>query len=196
MSGLLDESLSWGYVEIPYITVFASHKIRFHCREMDSAGTWLIPSGAELTVMNTVTNFLENAHGLFAADTSFGDLSVYKNNPDPTPTELWLTTSYTPAATAPNSSGKAAWQVTLNFKTSLNRKAKVIFMDTDIGIDIPYVRIADSFGAGALDTFSDWVIANSNIVTIDGENINAVTNATGTLNRTAERNYGKAANTA
>lgn len=193
---IVDESLSWGYVEIPYITEFHSHVIRFHCREMDNAGSWSIPSGSELTVMNTVTNFLQAAHALFPTGTTFGDFVVWKNNPYPTPTEFWFTNSFSAPADAPSSTSRAAWQLTINFKTTGNRKAKFTILDVDIGITIPFVRVAASFGAGGLDTFSDYVIANSNIVTIDGDNISSVVNATGTLNNTAEDRYGKAANTA
>src|SRR4029450_9126355 len=195
MSGLLDESLSWGYVEIPYITPSAPHVIRFHCREMDTVGSWTIASGAELTVMNTVTNFLQASPALFPTGTTFGDLVVWKNNPDPIPTAFWFTSSYSPPEDEPSSTHKPAWMLTMNMKATNNRRAKFVFADVSIGIDIPFVRVRDSFGAGGLDNFADYVEANSNIVTIDGDNIASTINATGTLNNTWERRYGKAENT-
>lgn len=162
---------------------------------MDSIGNWAIPYGAEGAVSDTVTALLNAMSALFPTGTTFGDLVVYKNNPSPTPTEFWLTADFSAPTNAPSSSEKAGWQLTLNMKTLGNRKAKFVVLDVDIGISIPFVRLADSFGTG-LDNARDYIVANPNIVTIDGENIVAATNATGTLNTTAERRYAKAANTA
>jgi len=191
---IVDESLSWGRVEIPYITEFASHRMRFHCREMDASGNWTVPVGGETTVQATVGAFLEALSPFLATGTSFSQFSVYKNNPSPDPAELWLLQDVPILDPLPAGNSFPADTVTFNFRTPLNRIAKFVTCDTNVSVDVPWV-IPNSGATVAIEAFRDYVIGNNNIVTIDGQNITALYSVTGTLNDTLERKYGKAART-
>jgi len=189
----VDESMAWGRVVIPYTTLFATHQFAFHCNSMNEFGDWTVPSMTETTIYETCTLLTQAIHNVMPTGTTYGNFTVYKNNPLPIPTEFWLTGEFDDATDPPSVASKAAWQLTLNARTPHNRKAKWTILDCDIGITMPYVRLPDDFGAG-LNSAMNYLCGNPHIVTIDGEDVSIPYSATGTINRTAERRYGKKAN--
>lgn len=191
---IVDESLAWGRIEIPYTTVFADHVTSLHCREVLSDGSWATPYGTEATVADTLAAYLEVMETTIPAGTTFGSFKVFKNNVHPLPAELWFVGSITMTGIVPTALAQAALTVTLSWRTALNKQAKVVWCDTG-GDSVPPLRVLPSaFDAEQLSWFN-YIIDNPNIVTIDGANITLPHAITVTQNDVLTRRYGMSINT-
>jgi len=191
---IIDESLSWGKVVINYTTPSANHTFSFHCREVLSDGSWQTPYGTEATVSDTITALLEVHETTIPTGTSFGNFKVYKNHPSPTPTELWYVGTVDATGVVGTASNNPACTVTLSFRTSLNRQAKMVWCDTAGGA-VPPLRVLPTAFDTEQESWFNYVIDNPNIVTIDGENITIPHAITVTMNDTLSRRYGMAQKT-
>lgn len=194
MAELINESLAWGRVVIPYTTVSASHIFSFHCAAMDTNGNWDTPYSGEDTVFETATFLLNLMAAFFPTGTGFQPLVVYKNHLSPTPTEFWLTDDFTAPATAPSADQNPAHTLTLNLVTSKNRRVKYVVADTSGGYPVPALALPSSF-VTVQNTLFAYLIANPNIVTIDGEKANSARSISTTMNDVLARKYGIEANT-
>jgi len=191
---IIDESLAWGRVVMPYTTTLASHKLAWHCGAMNSAGVWEVPYLTEVTVFDTCKQLTELLSDFLPAGTGFQPIVVYKNNLLPTPTEFWLTGDFVPATDTPDATVNAANTLTLNFRTVKNRVMKMVICDTNAGYPVPALVLPSAFVTVQSDLF-DYIIANPNITTIDGEDIAVPYSITVTMNDTLSRRYGMKANT-
>jgi len=190
----IDESLAWGRIVIPYTTAFADHITSLHCREVLTDGSWQTPYGSEATVAQTIHALLEVMETTIPASATFNTFKVFKNMPDGAPAELFYLGAIDMTGVVPTAADQAALTVTLSWRTSLNRQAKMVWADTGGNSTPPLRVLPTAFDAEQLSWFN-YVIDNPNIVTIDGENITAAHAITVTQNDVLTRRYGMAVNT-
>lgn len=191
---IIDEALAWGRTVINYNTGLHDHTFAFHHREVLPDGSWATPFGTELTVQDTIRGILETQETTIPSTATFGTFLVYKNNPTPTPTELFYVGSVDVTGVVPTAAYAAGGTVTLSFRTSLNRRAKFVWCDT-LGASVPPLRVLPSAFDAEQEGWFDYIIGNPNIVTIDGENITVAHAITVNLNDTLVRRYAMAENT-
>lgn len=191
---IVDESLAWGHVLVDYTTEFADHSFGFHCREMDTAGFWTIAYGLELTVQDTVKTLLDTFHLALPTGATFSTIKVYKNNPAPTPAELFFVGTVPTLTNEPDGSSAAAITTTFNFSTNLGRPMKLVFCDCN-GSSTPPLRVLPTGFDTIQNGWMNYIINNTNIVTIDGENITQKRSIIVTQNDKLTKAYGLEANT-
>jgi len=185
----LDESLAWGRCIVQYNTTAPiPHTFAFHVNEMDTSGNWLLPYAGETTIFDTLDALISIFSPFIPTGATFGKFVVYKNHPDPLPTEFWMIGDVPTITDAPANTVRNGGQITFTFRTATNRRVQFVWLDG--GGEVPLFKAAGAFNPAEQDV-ADYLNLHGNITSIDGEPLQIAYGFNNTVNKTLSRRYGK-----
>lgn len=186
-------ALSWGFIRLAYQTPNYAHHQKIHIAELNpSTGAWLNPrtdSYPETYLLDTLDNYISLAHSVFVTGTTFSTVEVYQNQAGALPAIPVATFMVSVPSTAPSGIHTAGGQYTFTFGSTVQQKAKFVFMDTWSGQP---QRYAFSEIAANLQTWVNYILgAGDQIVTRDGYAVQFMQSLSSNLNRANVRRYGR-----
>ena len=130
-----------------------------------------------------------------ATGTLFSNFTVFKNGDGDEPATFWMTDAIPSLDTVPAGTPLAGNQISFSYRTPTNRVVKHVWLDCNANIPVPWLRTASGYATQLL-ALANYVTANDNLTSVDGEKIKIPYATTGVSNATAERKYAKKARSA